>query len=150
MASVGRRNPTDRATIRVILAAGQDGTPVMRLLIAALAMAGLAAGTPARATEPIEITQGETKLHATLFRPSGSGPFPAVVAMHDCDGLAARSSLIAPWYRDWGERLAASGFAVVFPDSFTSRGVAPQCHVLPGTRLVRASHERILDANAAR
>jgi dienelactone hydrolase len=124
----------------------------MRLLIALIAIAAMVAGTTAdgAAAEQIDLVQGETKLHATLFKPAGTGPFPAVVAMHDCDGLAGRPGGIAPWYQDWGERLAASGFAVVFPDSFASRGIAQQCHIPARTRAVRASRERIGDANAAR
>lgn len=124
---------------------------VMRLLIALIASAAIVAGISAAgaAAEQIDLGQ-ETKLHATLFKPAGAGPFPAVVAMHDCDGLTWRANAIAPWYQDWGERLAASGFAVVFPDSFAARGIGPQCHIPARARSVRASRERIGDANAAR
>jgi dienelactone hydrolase len=123
----------------------------MRLRIAVIAMAAAVAATAvSRAAEQIELEQGETKLHATLFKPAGTGPFPAVVAMHDCDGLGGHSVGIAPWYRDWGERLAAGGFAVVFPDSYTSRGIVQQCHIPGRARTVQASRERIEDANAAR
>src|ERR1700721_1635241 len=94
----------------------------MRVLIGLIAIAAMAAWTAGASAEQIDLAQGEIKLHATLFKPTGTGPFPAVVAMHDCDGLAGRSSGIAPWYQDWGERLAARGFAVVFPDSFASPG----------------------------
>jgi dienelactone hydrolase len=123
----------------------------MRLLIAMLALAVVVAKTTAAgAAEQIDLGQAEAKLHGTLFKPAGTGPFPAVVAMHDCDGLTVRASVVAPWYQDWGERLAANGFAVVFPDSFASRGLGPQCHIPGRTRAVRASRERIGDANAAR
>ncbi|MGP0091285.1 MAG: dienelactone hydrolase family protein [Xanthobacteraceae bacterium] len=124
----------------------------MRLLIALVATAAILAGATAAAgaAEQIDLGPADPKLHATLFKPAGTGPFPAVVAMHDCDGLTGRGSVIAPWYQDWGERLAARGFAVLFPDSFAARGIAQQCHVPAIARAVRASRERIGDANAAR
>ena len=44
----------------------------------------LAAGSP----EAVEIPQKEGgRLKAMLFRPEGQGPFPAVVALHNCTGL---------------------------------------------------------------
>lgn len=47
-----------------------------------------------------------------------------------------------------GDRLAAIGLAVLFPDSFASRGLTNQCRVRE--RKVRSSRERVADANAAR
>jgi dienelactone hydrolase len=55
---------------------------------------------------------------------------------------------LQPIYRAWGERLAANGYAVVFPDSFGSRGAGPQCRLRE--RSIRARVERVGDANAAR
>jgi dienelactone hydrolase len=106
----------------------------------------------ANAAEPVDIPAGDVKLRATLFRPSGPGPFPAVVALHACDGLhdglADGETPVEEHYREWGEHLAAAGFAVLFPDSFGSRGLGSQCKLRP--RAVRASQTRINDANAAR
>jgi dienelactone hydrolase len=120
----------------------------MRLLpIVITAFVALSAGL-ASATEQIEIAAGDAKLKATLFRPDGAGPFPAVVALHTCDGLTDSAGAIEPYYREWGERLSAAGFAVLFPDSFGSRGLTSQCR--QRERSVRASHLRTADANAAR
>jgi dienelactone hydrolase len=105
--------------------------------------AGLAA-----AAEPIEFAAGDGKLKATLYRPAGAGPFAAIVALHACDGLADSNGPIEPRYQEWGERLAAAGFAVLFPDSFGSRGLPSQCRVRE--RTVRASRLRTADADAAR
>jgi dienelactone hydrolase len=102
----------------------------------------------ARAAEQVEIASGDVKLRATLFRPAGQGPFPAVVALHACDGLAEGESPIDDHYREWGELLVKAGFAVLFPDSFGSRGLASQCK--QRQRAVRASQTRINDAIAAR
>jgi dienelactone hydrolase len=120
----------------------------MRFIPALIGLAGAALATAAYASEQVEIKQGDTTLRAVLFRPNGPGPFPAVVALHGCGGLGDASGPITPRYRDWGDRLAGAGFAVLFPDSFSSRGLRTQCRVRE--RKVRASHERIEDANAAR
>ena len=120
----------------------------MRLLPALIAAGVVVFASLASAAEPIEIPAGEAKLRAMLFRPPGEGPFPAVVALHTCDGLANRNAPIEPRYQEWGERLSAAGFAVLFPDSFGSRGLGSQCRLRE--RPVRASRLRTADANAAR
>src|SRR5450631_1114514 len=102
----------------------------------------------AQAAEQVEIASGDVKLRATLFRPAGSGPFPAVVALHACDGLSEGELPIDDHYREWGELLMKAGIAVLFPDSFGSRGLASQCK--QRQRAVRASQTRINDAIAAR
>src|SRR4051812_42402145 len=119
----------------------------MRLTAAVLA-ALLGAASVAQAAEQVEIPQGDTPLRSVLFRPEGAGPFPAVVALHGCESLIARSGNIAPRFADWGDRLVAAGIAVVFPDSFGSRGLSNQCRVRE--RKVRSSRERVADAVAAR
>jgi dienelactone hydrolase len=125
------------------------GSPhCMRALIVFIT-AGLALlATPAAAAEQVEIPAGDARLKATLYRPSGAGPFPAVVALHTCDGLNWTDGKIELRYAEWGEKLAAVGFVVLFPDSFGSRGLPSQCRVRD--RLVRASRLRTSDAAAAR
>ena len=118
------------------------------ILIAALAAVAGAAAGPAAAGEPVDISQSDPMLHGILFRPEGAGPFPSVVALHGCESLVNRSGKMAPHLADWGERLAAAGLAVIFPDSFGSRGLRTQCRV--AERKVRSEHERVADANAAR
>ena len=100
------------------------------------------------APESVEISSEGLKLKGFLYRPAGDGPFPAVVALHTCDGLAGRRTNFARRYRDWGERLAAAGFVALFPDSFASRGLGSQCS--PGQRTMRSGRERVVDAEAAR
>jgi dienelactone hydrolase len=121
----------------------------MPLKVLLLACAGIAAGASAvAAAERVDIPAGHETLHAVVYRPAGPGPFPAIVALHACGGLVDRSGQIAQRYGEWGTALAAAGFAVIFPDSFASRGLGSQCRVRE--RRVRASRERIGDANAAR
>src|SRR5262249_38637567 len=121
----------------------------MRLLTALIAafLCGAQPAAAALAPEPVEIAYEAVKLKGFLYRPEGTGPFPAVVAMHSCDGLAGRRTPLARRYRDWGERLAEAGFVVLFPDSFATRGLGSQC----GTgRSLRSGRERVNDADAAR
>ena len=68
------------------------------------------AASPA-AAEPVEISIGEATIHAVLYRPEGSGPFPAVVAMHGCSGLYGKSGAVARRYGNWATRSAPFGAA---------------------------------------
>jgi dienelactone hydrolase len=120
-----------------------------RVLALSIVMAGCggAAAGPIE-SQPVEIPNGDLKLKAALYRPAGSGPFPAVVGLHACGGLSNRTGVMATRYRDWGQRLAESGFAVIYPDSYGSRGLSNQCGVR--ARSARSSRERLSDAHAAR
>jgi dienelactone hydrolase len=119
----------------------------MRVTIALLAGA-LALSSVARAAERVDIPASDSALPGVLFKPEGAGPFPGVIALHGCGGLLNRSGKIVPRFVDWGDRLAAAGLVVLFPDSFSSRGLTRQCRVRE--RRVRSSRERVADALAAR
>jgi dienelactone hydrolase len=116
-------------------------------LLFALAGAVLWASA-AGASEQVDIPNGDLTLHATLYRPDGEGPFPAVVALHDCGGLDQRPRTQAELYSEWAKQLVAEGFVVLFPDSLGSRGIGSQCR--ERNRQVHASRQRVADANAAR
>ena len=116
------------------------------LILAALATMATPSG--ASAAEQVDIPQADVTLHGVLFRPDGAGPFPGVVALHGCESLIRGTGKLAPIFAAWGERLAAAGLAVVFPDSFGSRGLSTQCRVRE--RKVRSERERVADADAAR
>ena len=51
-----------------------------------------------------------------IVKPEGQGPFPAVILLHDCQGVQFGYEKI------WAERLVPLGYLVAIPDSFTSRG----------------------------
>jgi dienelactone hydrolase len=51
-------------------------------------------------------------------------------------------------FTQWANLLVDKGFVVLFPDSFGSRGLGSQCS--ERDRKVKASRERVADANAAR
>src|SRR5262245_42765706 len=121
------------------------------LIVAALVAA--AAGPVAAAAavpESVEIPVGETRLRAMLFKPEGNGPFPVVVGLHGCGGLVGNAGAVQSRYRDWGQRLTAAGFAVLYLDSYGSRGLANQCTVSGSSRAIRSARERVADANAAK
>ena len=59
------------------------------------------------------------QIPVSVEKPEGSGPFPAIVILHDCSGLGPSSSS-AP--RRWARTLVERGYVVVMPDSFSSRG----------------------------
>jgi dienelactone hydrolase len=99
--------------------------------------------------EIIEIRGGDGKtITAQYLRPAGSGPFPAVVALHGCGGLGREANQISERYADWARLLLGRGYAVIFPDSYGSRGLGAQCVVRD--RAVRAHAERVGDAEAAK
>ncbi len=121
------------------------------LLVPFLALAAVGmptSATIAAAPDHVDIPEGDLALHATLYRPEGTGPFPAVVGLHDCGGLIHRPITQAQHYDEWARLLVAQGFVVLFPDSLGSRGLRSQCR--EQNRKVHASKERVADANAAR
>jgi dienelactone hydrolase len=76
----------------------------------------------------VSIPASTVTLTADLAVPNGTGPFPAVIALHGCNGMRARDgqSLNAR-HRDWNGRLLTAGFAVLTLDSFSARGQSEIC-----------------------
>jgi dienelactone hydrolase len=111
------------------------------LLFGACAVAGQRSSvvvTPVGATAPIP---------ATLLKPDGDGPFPAVVMAHDCSGLGPRSSG-APG--GWAAELVRQGYVVVIPDSFATRGFASGvCTETPAQQRAVNPYVRAADAYGA-
>jgi dienelactone hydrolase len=114
------------------------------LLLAVACMASAFAATESALTIP---ASDGTQLPATLLRPEGTGPFPAVVIVHDCSGLGPRSSG-APMR--WARELVAQGYVALVPDSFTPRGFPDGVCTVPGaeSRAVNGI-VRARDAHAA-
>ncbi|MEO5756966.1 MAG: dienelactone hydrolase family protein [Mesorhizobium sp.] len=110
----------------------------------------VAAAGPDSVSIPASGENEPATLDAVLLKPQGQGPFPAIVAMHGCSGLwsSRKKTELSPRHADWGQRLAALGYVVIFPDSYGSRGLGPQCK--NGDRQVEPYRERVEDANAAR
>jgi dienelactone hydrolase len=114
------------------------------------AMAFAADAAPLPAPRQVDIPSGTGTLRAQLYKPDGDGPFPVVIALHGCGGLAGRSEPVLPRYRDWAEQLLKGGMAVLLPDSYGSHELGPQCRVRDRERRVLARRERVADILASR
>src|ERR671918_758916 len=55
-----------------------------------------------------------------MYKPSGAGPFAAIVLAHNCAGVGPHTEV-------WGKLLASWGYVVVAPDSFGPRGEKSVC-----------------------
>lgn len=122
---------------------------LMRLVAALTGVALLLSSVAwAGGYERVRIPFDDGQLDAVLYRPAGPGPFPAVVALHGCNGLWRNDGQLSLRHSDWGERLAQAGVLVLMPDSYGSRRLASQCGVKDAA--VRPSRERVADAVAAR
>lgn len=118
-------------------------SPVAVAIQALAVLCVLAVAVAARA-ESVEIPGPEgVVLKASLYRPVGAIVGPAIVALHGCGGLFVSRD------RQWADRLAGAGHIVLFPNSFTSRGLGSQCNTAHVRRLVAAGGLRRLDAYAA-
>ncbi len=97
--------------------------------LAALSGLGLTGLSPASADELVKFDAAAARpghvgapLQGYLTKPSGRGPFPAVVLLHSCLGLpAARRSI--------GEALARWGYVALFVDDFSTRRIKETCAV---------------------
>ncbi|HUL56219.1 MAG TPA: dienelactone hydrolase family protein [Usitatibacter sp.] len=131
----------------------------MNLRAAACTVCSLLAAGAAHAFDTIsfpsldaDLTAGKpTTIEAALFKPSGAGPFPAVVLLHGCGGLyhwkGRQRGQLTSRHEEWAERLVKAGYVVLLPDSFAPRGVHESCTVKD--RPVDSSRERPRDAYGA-
>jgi hypothetical protein len=115
---------------------------IIFLTLSVAAIAADAATMPAPQLPPphqVDIPLSDGTLRAQLFKPDGDGPFPVVIALHGCAGLAGHSEPVLGRYRDWAEQLLKGGNAVLLPDSYGSRDLGPQCRVKERERRVLAA-----------
>ena len=117
---------------------------VLTLFAAAFA----ADAAPLLSPHQVDIPLSSGILHAQLYKPDGDGPFPVVIALHGCGGLAGHSEPVQARYREWAEQLLKAGNAVLLPDSYASRELGPQCRVKEHRILAR--RERVADIMASR
>src|ERR671922_232962 len=129
----------------------RGGTMLTRLmpLVLSFVFLGSCIGTTSGLSIPMTAPNGALEqIPATVSKPNGPGPFPAVVIMHDCSGLGPSSSG-APGR--WARELVGRGYVVVMPDSFTTRGYPwAVCTVAVSERRIDVSPgRRAHDAYAA-
>ena len=119
-------------------------------LLTLLCLCGIARAN----SESIEIPTDDKPLQAVMYRPAGEGPFPFVIALPGCNGLRKQGGDIRALWDGWGRRLSEAGFGVLFPDSYSSRGLTAQCRDKPAGRShasqIRPERERVADIRAAR
>jgi dienelactone hydrolase len=103
----------------------------------------------------VDPTSGEPVLiNALLFKPEGadSRRLPAVVALHGCGGMystaKSRRDTLSLRHQIMADLLVSEGYAVLFPDSFRSRGFEEICTTKNRERSVTQQHRR-LDAQGA-
>lgn len=77
--------------------------------------------------EPISVGTGSAlELPARYYRPGGEGPFPAVVVLHGSGGLWANdipNGAMVRHFEEWAQLFAEEGYASLFVDSYTPRGL---------------------------
>jgi dienelactone hydrolase len=92
---------------------GMQSVVIASGIAAALLVAGCAPA--ARTPFPTEAKVG-TLFHS-FSKPSGNGPFPAIVLLHTCGGVSGHMPM-------WARQLREIGYASLIVDSFTPRGAA--------------------------
>lgn len=99
----------------------RPGARLRALLVVALVAFAAWTGTDLRAQDEesfpalADFQKPKNKWLAGLTMPRGRGPFPAVMILHGCDGVAWHS-------RDWARRVGSWGYATLIVDSYTPRG----------------------------
>ena len=82
-------------------------------------------------------------LEGLLLRPTGRGPFPAVVMLHGCSGLRTKGGAMQGKLRFWAEHFRDLGYVTLLVDSFTPRGIDEVC---TGRHLLSPVRDRADDA----
>jgi dienelactone hydrolase len=108
------------SVVHSVEASMRIGLIVTAMLAALMSFAG-----QAQAGKFVEFDSGgdpsnPTRIVGYLARPSGSGPFPAVVVLHGCGGF--HQDMLA-----WADRLRGWGYVALAVDSFGPRGIETQC-----------------------
>ena len=84
-------------------------------LVALLVIIGGAAVLLTPGSENVVINNDNETINATLYRPFGPGPFPAVVLLHGCAGVLDK-------HTGWARQLSEWGYAALIVDSFSTGG----------------------------
>jgi dienelactone hydrolase len=112
----------------------------MRRILLALAVVVFSAARARAEAVIIPLADG-TQLRAEEWKPEGTVVAPAIVALHGCGGPYPKRD------RQWREILVGAGHIMLFPNSFSSRGLGSQCHV--ADRKVNSDDIRRSDAIAS-
>ena len=120
----------------------------MRFHVKRLALVALLAAAPLWASgERVVVPNAAVELVGRLYKPTGEGPFPAVVMLHGCNGLWGSDGEPTKHYAWWAKHFQERGFMALLLDSFGPRGEKEIC--TQGIRKIHPSRERAGDAHAA-
>lgn len=92
------------------------GRKVIGSLLAVLILSGCAGGV----WFPNVTPNVQISIFATLYRPSGPRPFPAVVLLHGCEGVTTS-------HHDWARWLRERGYVALLVDSWGPRNLTETC-----------------------
>jgi len=88
-----------------------------RLLLVLVAAAWLAPAG-ANAADAVQVKTGAKQtMEATLYKPTGAGPFPAILVLHTSSGLQ-------PSDQAYASKLADEGYVCLVPDFFQAYGLS--------------------------
>jgi len=122
------------------------------VLLVALLLAGMGSGCTSSMVHFPTLESGKpgdkpVTLEALFERPSGTGPFPAVILLHGCGGMYGSAKQIASRQAEWAGILRREGYAVLHVDSFNPRGFREVCAFKP--QPVQPYAHRAADTRAA-
>lgn len=87
-------------------------------------------------------------LRAQWFAPAhGARPVATIVGLHGCGGLYDSKGQLSERYTEFAERYTAQGYALIYPDSWGSRGLKSQCSTRYNERTTHVS-DRVDDVRA--
>jgi dienelactone hydrolase len=91
------------------------------LLCELLCTGGSASAEPVRfPSVAVGSSQAGPEIPGWLYRPTGAGPFPAIILAHTCAGVNGHTET-------WAKLLVRWGYLVLTPDSFGPRGEKAVC-----------------------
>lgn len=96
-----------------------------------LVLAGCAPGAAVRFKST---ARSEPELSATLYRPEGTGRFPAVILLHTCGGLQ-------PHVFSWARWLTEEGYVALLVDSFSAPGRSSNCATARNPTPLEVAHD---------
>lgn len=97
----------------------------MKHVLAALTL-GMA-GTAWAGGEVVRFPGPGIELVGRFYRPAGEGPHPAIVMLHGCSGLWAKSGEPTASFVFWAEHFRDRGYMTLLVDSFGPRGEKEIC-----------------------
>lgn len=95
-------------------------TRLLAVLLVLLFAGPAAAESVSFPSATIGSSQAGPEVKGWIYKPSGDGPFPAIILAHSCAGTN-------PHTDRWGKLLVGWGYLVLAPDSFGPRGTKAVC-----------------------